>query len=134
MSLPEYQAETDPSAQDEINPYQAPAKGADKADPRSNLHRLVDRVRIVGMAEGVSWLLLLAALPLKYQLGNPMGVKIMGPIHGALFVLLLWVIFQAWEKKALSFGKAVMAFIASLIPFGPFFINHSLAKGTPEGS
>jgi integral membrane protein len=134
MSLPEYQAETDSSTRDGVDPYQAPATGADKEVPQSNLRRIVDRVRIVGMAEGVSWLLLLAAMPLKYQFGNPMGVKIMGPIHGALFVLLLCVIFQAWEKKALSFGKAVMVFIASLIPFGPFFINHSLAKGTPEES
>ena len=61
----------------------------------------------------------------------PMGVKIVGPIHGGLFLLFLFVIFQAWGGRALSSRQAVMAGIASLIPFGPFLIDRKLAESTP---
>lgn len=134
MSAPEYQAETDLSPQGTVNPYETPAATDDKASRAGQIRKRIDRVRHVAMAEGVSWLLLLACLPLKYQFGMPVGVKIMGPIHGALFVLLLLVIFQAWGDKALSFGKAVLVFIASLIPFGPFLIDRKLAESTAEQS
>jgi hypothetical protein len=43
------------------------------------------------------------------------------------------VIFQAWGNKALSFRQSVLAFIASLLPFGPFLIDRHLAKSTPSG-
>ena len=131
MSTPEM--ETDLRPQDTANPYQTPSQGA-AATPHDRARKLVDRVRHVAMAEGVSWLLLLAALPLKYQFGIPAGVKIMGPIHGALFVLLLIVLFQAWGDKALSFGKSVLVFFASLIPFGPVLIDRKLVERDPGES
>lgn len=128
------EAETDLKSQGTANPYQTPAHGSELTARADQVRKRVNRVRHVAMAEGVSWLLLLAAMPLKYQFGMPVGVKIMGPIHGALFVLLLVVIFQAWGDKALSFGKAVLVFIASLIPFGPFLIDRKLAESTGEDS
>lgn len=134
MSAPEYQAETDLSPQGTVNPYETPAAAAGKTTNASQACKSINRVRHVAMAEGISWLLLLAAMPLKYQFNLPIGVKIMGPIHGALFVLLLLVIFQAWGNKALSFSKAVLVFIASLIPFGPFLIDRKLAESTAEDS
>jgi hypothetical protein len=43
------------------------------------------------------------------------------------------VLFQAWAGGALSFGKSAPAFIASLVPFGPFLIDRFLAKSAPSG-
>ena len=43
------------------------------------------------------------------------------------------VLFQAWAGGALSFGKSALAFIASLVPFGPFLIDRFLAKSAPSG-
>src|SRR5262249_19012058 len=46
------------------------------------------RVRIAGLAEGVSFLLLLGvAMPLKYFADYPMAVTVVGTIHGVLFIL-----------------------------------------------
>ena len=94
----------------------------------------VGRVRAVGMVEGVSYLVLLVCSVVKRVADMPLGVQIFGPIHGALFLLLIVVIFQAWGNKALSFRMSVRAFVASLLPFGPFIIDRHLAKSTPSGN
>ena len=43
--------------------------------------------RIIAYLEGISFLLLLGvAMPLKYHWGMPLAVRIMGSLHGFLFV------------------------------------------------
>jgi len=87
----------------------------------------VGRVRLVGMLEGISFLVLLGiAMPLKYMADMPMAVRVTGMAHGVLFLLFIWVIFQAWGNKALSTKQSALAFVASLIPFGPFLIDRRL--------
>ncbi len=93
----------------------------------------VGRVRALGMVEGVSYLVLLVCSVIKRVADMPLGVQIFGPIHGALFLLLIVVIFQAWGNKALSFKLSLLAFVASLLPFGPFLIDRFLAKSAPSG-
>lgn len=88
----------------------------------------VGRVRIVGLLDGISYLVLLGCSVLKRVADMPQGVKIFGPIHGALVVLLILVIFQAWGKKALTTKQSGLVFLASLLPFGPFIIDRKLAE------
>ncbi len=93
-----------------------------------NLKTPVGRVRAVGMLEGISFLLLMGiAMPLKYLAGMPQAVKMVGWAHGLLFILYVLTIFQAWAGGQLSFKKSLMAFVASLLPFGPFLIDKKLA-------
>ncbi|MCU0795955.1 MAG: DUF3817 domain-containing protein [Akkermansiaceae bacterium] len=91
----------------------------------------VGRVRWVGWVEGVSWLVLLfVAMPMKYVGNDPSAVKLVGPIHGALFVALMLVVGIAWLEKALGFKQAVMVMVASVIPFGTFWIDRKLARAS----
>ena len=91
----------------------------------------VGRVRAVGMVEGLSFLILLGiCVPLKYFAKMPLGVEIVGPIHGGLFILFLLVILQAWLARSLRFKQALLAGISSVIPFGPFFMDHRLVRGS----
>lgn len=100
-----------------------------------DLRNPVGRVRAVGMVEGLSFLILLfICMPLKYMMDMPLGVRVVGMAHGVLFLLFLLVIFQAWGNKALSTRQAAMAFVASLVPFGPFIIDRRLEESTPEQS
>lgn len=94
----------------------------------------VGRVRLAGMVEGASFLFLMGiAMPLKYMAGQPEFVKYGGWCHGILFIIYCSAIFVAWSGDQLTFKKSVIAFIASLIPFGPFLIDHKLVEnGKPS--
>ena len=67
-------------------------------------------------------------MPMKYLAQQPDWVRVGGMIHGVLFLLLLLLVGIAWLEKKLSFGWAAAVMGASLLPFGPFFIDPRLAK------
>ena len=53
----------------------------------------LDRFKLVAMFEGISFIILLfIAMPLKYIWLIPMATKIVGMIHGGLFLLYLYEI------------------------------------------
>lgn len=77
-----------------------------------------------GHIEGISYLLLLfVAMPLKYMADLPIAVKIAGLIHGFLFIWFMYEIFMVYSSKKLSFVKAGVAVLASLVPFATFFLE-----------
>jgi integral membrane protein len=83
--------------------------------------------RKVAIAEGISYLLLLfVAMPLKYLAGLPLYVKYTGWAHGLLFVLYAATLILAWQEQKWKFGKAVLIFLASLLPFAPFIVDRKL--------
>ena len=89
-------------------------------------------LRKIGISEGISFLvLLLIAMPLKYFFNMPMAVKIIGWMHGVLFVSFLVL---AWEVRT-DFKKNLqwfaLAFLAALIPLGTFWFDKKLKKETP---
>lgn len=86
----------------------------------------------IAFLEGISYLvLLLVAMPLKYFANIPEGVKYVGWAHGVLFVLFCIYLLKVWIGLKWSFGKTVMAFIASLLPFGTFVLDAQLQKEYP---
>ena len=92
----------------------------------------IGRLRLIGMIEGVSYILLLfIAMPLKYVWGDPSWGSHIGMAHGLLFVAFGFALLDAWQSQKWSIRQAMVPFIASLVPFGPFLIdrrlkNHSL--------
>ena len=89
--------------------------------------------RKIALAEGVSFLvLLLVAMPLKYMANWPTGVTIVGGIHGLLFVAF---IIMAWEVKRehkKDWPWLFKSFIASILPFGTFWMDHTHWKKEEE--
>src|SRR5436190_22954975 len=89
----------------------------------------LSRFRIIGIAEGISFLvLLIIAMPLKYYAGLPMAVKYTGWIHGLLFVLFVVGLAQVSFDRKWPLLKIIVAFIASLIPFGTIILDMRLKK------
>lgn len=82
-----------------------------------------------GHFEGLSFLVLLfIAMPLKYMYGFPQAVRIVGGLHGALFVLFSFFLLRAHVDMPLNNKLSLKIFILSFVPFGTFFIRGLLPK------
>ena len=87
----------------------------------------VSFLRTVALLEALSYLFLLfVAMPLKYAWGMPLAVKIAGSVHGGLFVLFCIALWRVLMHTNWPFSRAVLVFIASLLPFVPFFIDRRM--------
>ncbi|MFZ1858093.1 MAG: DUF3817 domain-containing protein [Chitinophagaceae bacterium] len=85
--------------------------------------------RKVAFAEGISFLvLLLVAMPLKYFADMPMAVTIVGGLHGVLFVSLAVTAYLVKDQYNKSFGWGLKVFVASIIPFGTFYMDKEWKK------
>lgn len=94
---------------------------------KEDLLKQLQRFRIIALAEGVSFLiLLLIAMPLKYIFDLPIAVKIIGWVHGALFVAFFYFAFEVFTSFKKQFLWLAKAFIASIIPFGTFVFDKEL--------
>ncbi len=86
-------------------------------------------LRWSALFEGTSLILLLAvAMPLKYYAGIPEAVKIIGPVHGILFLTFLVLLFSHTAKGELNLTKTLAGFFASFIPFGTFIFKAKVLK------
>lgn len=87
------------------------------------------RFRLVGILEGTSFLLLVfIAMPLKYIWDWPLAVKYVGWAHGLLFIVYGITLIQATIKLGWSFGRFMLAGVASLLPFGPFVLDKKVKE------
>jgi integral membrane protein len=89
----------------------------------------IGRLRVVGIVEGLSFLILLGiAMPLKHLWGYPIAVKIVGWIHGLLFIAFCVAWVQAKEASRWDVRRAGPVLLAALVPFGPFLIDARLRR------
>ncbi|MEW6468365.1 MAG: DUF3817 domain-containing protein [Bacteroidota bacterium] len=78
-------------------------------------------------AEGVSFIALLGiAMPLKYLWNMPEYVRVTGMIHGVLFVLYVMMLAYIAVTLSWNFKKVAWGLLASVLPFGPFFLHRVL--------
>ena len=88
------------------------------------LSSALGRFRIISAIEGLSYLLLMfIAMPIKYIGENPYPVKVLGMIHGVLFIIFMISLFEAKIKQKWDTGFMFQLFVLSLIPFGVFIIE-----------
>ncbi len=91
--------------------------------------KLLQFFRKVAFVEGLSFLILLfVAMPLKYIWGMPLAVRVVGMIHGILFILYIWILIRVWIDRDWKFSRAAIAGIASLFPFGTMMFDPSLKR------
>ncbi len=96
---------------------------------KENKQKLLHRFRMIGIAEGISFLvLLLIAMPLKYLFNFPEAVKVVGWAHGALFVAFIYFAFEVMGSLQKNFFWFIKAFVAAFIPLGTFIFDRELKK------
>jgi integral membrane protein len=89
----------------------------------------IRNLRWVGIAEGISFLLLLfIAMPIKYMLGIPEVVKYVGWAHGVLFIAYIIAVFAAMRAMQWNLFWLLVALAASLVPFGTFVLDKQLKR------
>lgn len=88
------------------------------------------RLRLVAFLEGISLLVLvIIAVPLKYLYNDPELVKMMGPIHGALFLLFVFNTLRVGIEQHWKFTHTTWkVLVACFIPFGTFYIDYKLLR------
>jgi integral membrane protein len=89
----------------------------------------LSRLRLVGLLEGISFLvLLLIAMPLKYAADQPLAVRYVGMAHGVLFLLYLLALVPVALDHRWSWKTLALAVLASLLPAGPFVFDTKVLK------
>ena len=93
----------------------------------------VSLLRVVGLVEGFSFLVLLGvAMPLKYYAGMPMAVKVVGWVHGVLFVVFCAALVRTMVAARWRPGRGALAFVAALLPLGPFLLDRRMRRYARE--
>lgn len=91
------------------------------------------RFRLVAVLEAVSWAGLLIAMLFKWVIGaNPtdlqLGVQIMGPIHGTVFLAYVLMSLLVARPLSWNFKTLALALVASVPPFGSIVFERWAAR------
>ncbi|MDO7171429.1 DUF3817 domain-containing protein [Mariniflexile sp. AS56] len=90
--------------------------------------------RAIAFLEGVSYILLLfIATPIKYFLNDPQYVKLLGMPHGILFIGYIIMAFMLKKESHWNTKQFAEIVIASIIPFGTFYIDKKYLKSLKNG-
>ena len=91
--------------------------------------KLLNTFRVVATVEGISMVLLVMCSVLKRTIApeiGALGVTYIGWAHGALFVAYVYLLAMCWDRYKWKFSRVALFFVASLIPFAPFWVERKL--------
>ena len=88
----------------------------------------IPTLRVVALAEATTFLALLVATYVKYADGNPVGVEILGPIHGILFLAYVAVALSVRAAEGWGNRTTLGVLAGAVVPFGGFVVDRWLAR------
>lgn len=96
----------------------------------------IGRLRIIGFLEGISLLILVFIMvPLKHYFNEPLGTRIVGPVHGALFLLFVFNTLSVGVEQQWKFSTTTWkVLLACIIPFGTFYIDRKILRKSQEAT
>ena len=88
--------------------------------------------RYLAIVEATSFLLLLAASVIKRTEDEALGVEILGPIHGGLFIA--YVIFALNVRRDLGWTTktTLLVLLGAVVPFGGYVVDRWLVRTHPD--
>jgi integral membrane protein len=93
-----------------------------------NNRTTLEYFKIIAILEGISYLLFAITMPLKYVYEITAPNYVVGMIHGLLFILYLLVGLVCWFRYKWKFSFVLLAVLASLLPFGTFYLEAKYLK------
>jgi len=88
----------------------------------------VKNFRIVALIEGISFLILLAMSVVKHTGGSEVGVQILGPLHGVVFIAYIAMAWMIHEQLNWSNRTTAVVMFAGVVPFGGIAVDRWLGK------
>ena len=83
----------------------------------------------MALVEGTTLLILMfVAVPLKYKLGMPEAVYLMGRIHAVAFLLYIAMLAISFSRQMLSSYQFILGVVAAFIPFGSFIYERKVLE------
>ena len=79
-------------------------------------------LRAVAVLEAISWLALIVATIVKYSADSPLGVKILGPIHGVLFLAYVALTFEVRRQTRWDARTTLIVLADAILPGGGFLV------------
>jgi integral membrane protein len=76
--------------------------------------------RAVAVVEAISWLALIVATIVKYSADAPLGVHILGPIHGVLFLGYVGLALNIRSRVGWDSRSTLIVLVESIVPGGGF--------------
>lgn len=90
---------------------------------------MTSKFRIVALLEAVSFLALLAATIFHRVLdGSDVGVSVLGPIHGMLFLAYVLLALLVREEQGWSVGQTILVLVLSALPFGAVYVHNKMVR------
>ncbi len=90
----------------------------------------VTTFRRVAVAEAATFLALLVATFVKYNLDNEIGVQLLGPVHGALWLAYVGLVFVVRSDAQWGLLTTAVVLLASIVPFGGFVVERRMVEAT----
>ncbi len=84
--------------------------------------------RRLAIVEATSFLLLLIASVVKRTAEESVGVQVLGPIHGALFLGYVYVALQIRATQGWDTRTTVLILLGAVLPFGGYVVDRRLAE------
>jgi integral membrane protein len=89
-------------------------------------------LRVVAILEAISFLVLLAATVVKRTGGTETGVKVMGPVHGVLFLVYVFLVIMVAVDEKWHLKRTLLTLLCAVIPFGGFIADRKLIGPAPS--
>lgn len=87
-------------------------------------------MRYIALVEATTFLALLVATYVKYAAGEPIGVRILGPIHGILFIAYVLMTFKIRRPAGLGTRTTLGVLLGAVVPFGGYLVDRWLVTST----
>ncbi|MBV29451.1 MAG: DUF3817 domain-containing protein [Actinobacteria bacterium] len=87
------------------------------------MNPMIRSLHLASRFEAISWLFLIAATLVKYLYSYELGVSVIGPIHGVLYLVYIAAIARWFRELNWNVQKAILAAILGVLPLGGFIVD-----------
>jgi integral membrane protein len=67
----------------------------------------------------------------EYGFDAPLGVRVMGPVHGCIFLVYAALAFSVRDQLRWSAQHTAVVLAAAVIPLGGYLVERSLTPSSP---